>query len=199
MDKWGGVVYVGEAQGGREVDAPRGVEGLGSTNPAIRVRPRGTMVPILNLQFSIGVFLGDWNWWRCLRPWRATCNLQRTEAKDCWKNFAASQRVAWIEFIGLVCGGVWDSVGGSVGPGPAIGPEGPWAMENRKDKGPGIHGSEEWAWGCVGPVGEWARGCLENRGNGPDQENCGTRGGNRVLCVPMGWGEVVWAIPNPRQ
>ena len=26
-------------------------------------------------------------------------------------------------------------------------------MENRKDKGPGIHGSEEWAWGCVGPVG----------------------------------------------
>jgi hypothetical protein len=40
-----------------------------------------------------------------------------------------------------------------VGPGPAIGPEGPWAMENRKDKGPGIHGSEEWAWGCVGPMG----------------------------------------------
>ena len=40
-----------------------------------------------------------------------------------------------------------------MGPGPAIGPEGPWAMENRKDEGPGIHGSEEWAWGCVGPVG----------------------------------------------
>ena len=64
---------------------------------------------------------------------------------------------------------------------------GPWAMESRKDKGLGSMGQ----WNGPGDAWvpwEWTRGCLENRG-------AGDRG---PVCAD-GWGEVVWAIPNPRQ
>ena len=62
------------------------------------------------------------------------------------------QRMAWIGLgIGLGGPGSRGKIRGSGSGHPVR--EVPWAMENRKDKGPGIHGSEEWAWGCVGPVG----------------------------------------------